>query len=158
MQTLTIPGTLDSLKVIASYVISVATEIGLDKKSTYRLRLAVDEVATNIILHGYQASGVQGNLQIDAAFDENKLEIVIEDTTPPYDPYQTEAQISEQDLSRPLEDRNLGGLGLYLAIHGVDQFSYARLGDRNRTRFVMHHTPAISEESATRTRQNPEHP
>jgi serine/threonine-protein kinase RsbW len=158
MHTLTLPGTLDALQAIASYVISVATEIGLDKKSTYRLRLAVDEVATNIILHGYQASGVQGNLQIDATFDESKLEIAIEDTTPPYDPYRTEAQISEQDLSRPLEDRTLGGLGLYLAINSVDQFSYERLGDRNRTLFVMHRTPAISENSATPTLQNPEHP
>jgi serine/threonine-protein kinase RsbW len=158
MHPLTVPGTLDALQAIANYVITVATEIGLDKKSTYRLRLAVDEVATNIILHGYQASGVQGNLQINAAFDESKLEIVIEDTTPLYDPYQTEAQISAQDPSRPLEDRSLGGLGLYLAIHGVDQFSYERLGNRNRTLFVVHHTLAISEESATRTLQNPEHP
>lgn len=158
MYPLTVPGTLDSLKAIANYVITVATEVGLDKKSIYRLRLAVDEVATNIILHGYQASGIQGNLQVNAAFDESKLEIVIEDTTPLYDPYQTEAQISAQDPSRPLEDRSLGGLGLYLAIHGVDQFSYERLGDQNRTIFVVHCAPATSQESVARTLQNPEHP
>lgn len=158
MQTLTVPGTLDDLQAIANYVITIATEAGLDKKSTYRLRLAVDEVATNIILHGYQASGVQGNLHINSVVDGSKLKITIEDTTPPYDPYQIEAQLSEQDFSRPLEDRSLGGLGLYLAIHGVDQFSYERLGDRNRTIFVVHRAPAIAEDSGTHTIQNPEHP
>jgi serine/threonine-protein kinase RsbW len=38
-----------------------------------------------------------------------------------------------------MEQRPIGGLGVFLAIRGVDQFQYERVGDRNRSIFT---TPA----------------
>ena len=57
MESLTVSGTLDSLKTIAAYVLSAAENAGLEKKPAYKLRLAVDEIATNIIVHGYEEAG-----------------------------------------------------------------------------------------------------
>ncbi len=45
------PGILDSLEPIRGYIKQAAAAANLEKKSTYRLILAVDEIATNIILH-----------------------------------------------------------------------------------------------------------
>jgi len=50
IETLTVPAHLDSLKPIAEYVMKVAKMAGLDKKSMYKLRLAVDELATNMLI------------------------------------------------------------------------------------------------------------
>lgn len=137
MQPLTVVGSLDSLGAIADYVIAAASAVGLDKKSSYRLRLAVDEIATNIILYGYQEAGRQGHLDLHTRIDDNTLSISIEDTGIPYDPYQSK-RVSEEELQRPLEERRVGGLGVYLAMDGVDQFIYERVGDRNRNTFVVH--------------------
>ncbi|HEY9797793.1 MAG TPA: ATP-binding protein, partial [Leptolyngbyaceae cyanobacterium] len=60
MKNLTVAGTLDSLDAIAKYVMAVAAATGLDKKTSYNLRLAVDEIATNIIIHGYEEAGREG--------------------------------------------------------------------------------------------------
>jgi anti-sigma regulatory factor (Ser/Thr protein kinase) len=134
MEPLTVPGTLDSLSAIGQYVLSAAAVAGLDKKPAYRLRLAVDEIATNIISHGYQEANREGVLALHAVIDEATLTIFLEDSGAAYAPDQALEQIS---LDRPLAERPIGGLGVYLAMQGVDKFLYERVGDHNRHTFVM---------------------
>lgn len=136
MNNLSVSGTLDSLKVIADYVVEAAKSAGLDKKSTYRLRLAVDEVATNIITHGYEEANLSGKLDLFANINDSALTLSVEDTGARYDPYEEE-RIEEKELQKPLEERVMGGLGVYLAIQGVDKYFYERVGERNRNIFVV---------------------
>ncbi|MBW4578367.1 MAG: ATP-binding protein [Tildeniella nuda ZEHNDER 1965/U140] len=136
MQSLTVPGTLDSLSAIADFIKTAAATAGLDKKASYRLRLAVDEIATNVIVHGYEEAGLEGVLDLTFDVDEKALTFGIEDTGAAYDPHQH--LLPEEDaLKLPLEQRQVGGLGIYLALQGVDKFIYERDGDRNRNTFVM---------------------
>lgn len=134
MEPLTVAGTLDALGAIAKYVIAAANAAGLDKKTSYRLRLAVDEIASNIVIHGYDEACLSGDIDLQATIDDSTLTIVIEDTAISYDPC---AQETPDNLDKPIELRPHGGLGVYLAIQGVDKFMYEREGDRNRNIFVM---------------------
>lgn len=136
MESLSVSGTLDSLKAIANYVVEVSQSAGLDKKSTYKLRLAVDEIATNIITHGYEEANISGKLDIFADINDSALTLSVEDTGARYDPYQ-ELKLEKEELCKPLEERAMGGLGLYLAIQGVDKYFYERVGERNRNIFVV---------------------
>lgn len=134
IEQLTVPDSLDSLKAIANYIMAVAGAAGLDKKASYKLRLAVDEIATNIIVYGYQEAGRAGVLHLQAEFTEQTLTICMEDTGTPYDSTQTDIPV---DLDKPLEHRQIGGLGVYLAIRGVDKYIYERVGNRNRNIFIV---------------------
>lgn len=136
MKPLTVSGTLNSLDAIAQYVKAAASAAGLDEKASYRLRHAVDEIATNIIFHGYKTPGCEGLLDLQADIDQKTLTISIKDTAVAYDPYETQT-LDEEELHLPLEQRQLGGLGVYLAIQGVDKFIYNRVGDRNQNIFVV---------------------
>lgn len=142
MKRSTVPATLDSLGAVAEFVMEAAASAGLDKRVSYRLRLAVDEIATNIIVHGYAEAGLQGALELCADIADRTLTFLIEDTGVTFDPHQ--ASVPETDL--PLEQRPIGGLGVYLATRSVDEFLYERIGDRNRTIFKMHLSSAPSEE------------
>lgn len=64
MEPLIVSGTLDSLGAIAQYVMAAAAAAGLDKKTSYNLRLAVDEIATNIVTHGYEEAAREGVLAL----------------------------------------------------------------------------------------------
>jgi anti-sigma regulatory factor (Ser/Thr protein kinase) len=139
----TVPATLDSLEAVAEFVMTAAAAAGLDKRVSYRLRLAVDEIATNIIVHGYVEAGLQGALELCADIDDRTLTLSIEDTGVAFDPRQ--AAVPETDL--PLEQRPIGGLGVYLAMRSVDEFLYERVGDRNRTIFKLHLSSGPLEES-----------
>lgn len=136
MQPFTVPGTLDSLSAIASYVKEVAAAAGLDKKAAYNLRLAVDEIATNIILHGYEEAGQQGLIKLQADINEQALTFYIEDTGAAFNPMQ-KLSVEEELIKLPIEQRPIGKLGVYLAIEGVDKFFYERVEDRNRNIFVV---------------------
>ncbi|MBW4561843.1 MAG: ATP-binding protein [Mojavia pulchra JT2-VF2] len=142
MEPLTVSGTLDSLSEIATYVMEAAKAAGLDKKTSYKLRLAVDEIATNIIVHGYEEAGREGLVVCQAILADESLTITLEDTGEQYDPTK---QALPNDMDLPMEQRQIGGLGVYLTIQGVDKFIYERIGERNRNIFVVNRNhPATS--------------
>lgn len=134
LDPLTIPGQPDMLSQLMDYVAFVAAGAGLAEQASYRLSLAVDEIATNIVLHGYQDAGREGDLTIWAEADTEKLTVYLEDSGEPFDP--RDAPVPG-DLDRPLEERQDGGLGIFLALWGVDEFFYERRGGVNRCVFVV---------------------
>jgi serine/threonine-protein kinase RsbW len=134
MEHITLPGTLESLEAVRRYVARYGEVAGLDKRAIYRLRLAVDEVVTNIVTHGYTASSEPGPVEIWAEIAEGALAIFVEDTGTTYDP----GSQAPNDSSQPLAERPAGGLGLFLAMENVDEFRYERIGERNRHTFIMH--------------------
>ena len=136
MITLTVPGTLDSLSTIAEYVKQVANIAELNQKATYKLRLAVDEIATNIIIHGYAEAGLTGDIHLHSNMDNSRLTLTIEDTGIIYNP-QEKAALQQEYFNQTLETREIGGLGVHLVIDSVDEFRYERIGDRNRNIFIM---------------------
>ncbi|HWG84026.1 MAG TPA: SpoIIE family protein phosphatase [Deinococcales bacterium] len=142
-KTLTVQGVLDSLDEIAAFVVTAAEEAGLERKAAYRLRLAVDEIATNIITHGYDEAGLSGQVWVSSYLDDHCLAITIEDEAIPYDPLNASAP---DNLDAPLEERQIGGLGVFLTLRGVDEFRYEHVGGRNRNVFVMNR---MREEEAT---------
>lgn len=134
METLTIPGKLDELSHLMEYVNQAAMEAGLDDRATYRLCLAVDEIATNIICYGYNEAGRRGNLTVWAEVEEARLELHLQDTALTFDPRQAPPP---NDLDQPLEEREAGGLGIYLALWGVDNFTYEPTPLSNHSVFTM---------------------
>ena len=112
---------------------------GLDKKRTYRLELAVDEIATNIVNHGYQEAGLTGDVVARATITAHALEIVLEDTAVPFDP---RLLTRPEQIDLPLAERPIGGLGVFLAIENVDEFRYEYVDGHNRNIFVVNRTAA----------------
>ncbi|MEB3311675.1 MAG: ATP-binding protein [Snowella sp.] len=136
MESLIVDGVLESLKVISDYISVVSNQAQLETKKAYKLRLAVDELTTNIIIYGYQNTRQQGVIKLQSELDETALKVIIEDTAPPFNPKEN-LPPATQVLDKPLEERPIGGLGIYLAIEGVDDFSYERVDDHNRTVLVI---------------------
>jgi anti-sigma regulatory factor (Ser/Thr protein kinase)/CheY-like chemotaxis protein len=134
VEPLTVPGTMDSLKPIRDYVSAVSTQARLDQKAAYRLALAVDEIATNAILHDFQKHGSDGSLTIQAEITPEELTIVLDDNGEAYDPRRAPLP-DETDLAPEL--RRVGGFGVHFTLNNVDQFRYERHTDRNRNIFVM---------------------
>lgn len=138
LDPLTVAGTLDSLEAIGQYVMDAAEAAGLGRRPAYKLRLAVDEIATNTILYGYRDVPGGGDLHLSATVDDQALTLVLEDMGTPFDPMQREMPLDE--LDDLLEDRDPGGLGIFLAVRGVDDFRYEHEGGRNRNTFVVKRT------------------
>ena len=134
MKSLTVPARLDSLEVIANFLTAETATAGLDPQAGYKLRLAADEIATNIIVHGYAGAAQPGTIDIRVDSDERGVTVIVEDSAAPFDPRLVPPP---DDLHLPPTQRRLGGLGIYLAMRSVDRFEYERVGDRNRNVLAM---------------------
>ncbi|WP_241253535.1 anti-sigma regulatory factor [Streptomyces sp. W1SF4] len=123
---LDVPATVGALGEIAAFVLRLAGRAGLGKGATYRIRLAVDELATNIVMHGYRGGG--GRITVRGRAGPDGVRIVIEDTAPAFDPV---AGRLPPAPGIPPERRRVGGLGIHLALTSVDSYAYARRDGRN---------------------------
>ncbi|MFD8634485.1 ATP-binding protein, partial [Streptomyces sp. NPDC059656] len=85
---LEVPATVGALGEIAAFVLRLAGRADLDKGAAYRIRLAVDELATNIVMHGYR--GGDGRITVRGRSGPGEVRIVIEDGAPAFDPFEWE--------------------------------------------------------------------
>jgi serine/threonine-protein kinase RsbW len=139
MKPLTVPGTLASLALVREYVRAAAAAAGLDRKRSYRLELAVDEIATNIVNHGYREAGLSGDVEVRARNTARVLTITLSDTGVPFDPRRL---TRPEQIDLPLAERPIGGLGVFLAMENVDEYRYEYVDGRNRNIFVVKRTVA----------------
>jgi anti-sigma regulatory factor (Ser/Thr protein kinase) len=84
------------------------------------------------------AHGEGGPVLLTVTADEQEVAIEISDRGPPFDPL-TEAP--PPVLEGSIEDRPIGGLGLYFVRTFVDEASYRREDDRNLIRLAMKRAP-----------------
>jgi serine/threonine-protein kinase RsbW len=131
--TLAVPASLGALDQVAEFVRRLADQASLPHEAAYRLRLAADELATNIMVHGYR--GAPGPIRLAGHVDGHGVQLRFEDDAPAFDPRQTALP---PDLDRPLSERRIGGLGVFLALTSVDCFDYERTDGHNVCTLAVH--------------------
>ena len=137
--TYTYNASLDVLEPIRELLTQVGNDVGLSKKKTYNLTLAIDEIVTNVIKHGYLAAGVtNGVFELIIELKEDQIVVCLEDTATPFNPLE-HILPSEEDLSTPLEERSIGGLGVMIARQSVDEFKYEFKNNTNKNIFIVKH-------------------
>ena len=99
---------------------------GLSKQNILKINLCIEECITNIISHGYQ-DNEEHWIEITLTSEDEKFIVCIEDDGIPYNP--TEA--AAPDLESTLEERKVGGLGVHLMKHFIDNISYQRRSNKN---------------------------
>jgi anti-sigma regulatory factor (Ser/Thr protein kinase) len=112
--------------VLSRWVEAFADEVALAPERRVNLQVALEEVATNIIRHGYGEGG-GGLFWVTLRREEDEIEAVVEDEAPAFDPWGR----AEVDVTLPLEERAVGGLGIHLVRSVMDRVGYERRGARN---------------------------
>lgn len=91
-----------------------------------QVTLAVDEVVTNVIEHGYEGTDPRP-IVVRLSLEDGRLTVEVEDEGCPFNPL--EAPLP--DVTLPLEERSIGGLGILLTQRMMDGLEYARVGGKN---------------------------
>ena len=92
-----------------------------------QVRLVLEEVIVNVMTYGSLGRGAP-HLTIDLKQEELQLRIAVADNGIAFDPL----QVAPPKLDTTLEEREIGGLGLFLVFQMMDSVSYQREGDWNR--------------------------
>lgn len=121
-------GELADLDTVHGAISDLARRLALPEDVTTPLRLALDELITNVVEHGFHAHALGERhlvLRLDAIGDT--VQATIEDNGIPFDP----TIAAGLDPGEELDDRPIGGLGLHLVRRSIDSMRYRRDGDRN---------------------------
>jgi anti-sigma regulatory factor (Ser/Thr protein kinase) len=124
----TIKNDLGELETLRQAVHEFSAENKLNQDIVFALDLCIEELISNIIFYGYN-DGKQHPIELNLTLENDFVVLQIKDQGEPFDPTQRPAP----DLDVPLEERQIGGLGLHLVRHYMDSFEYLRDGVFNVT-------------------------
>lgn len=117
---------IEELERLAIFVEEVADVLGLDPETTMNLNLALEEVVSNVILYAYpRAMGEK--ITIMAQKENNSLVFTITDKGKEFDP----TKVEDADVTLSAEDREIGGLGIYIVKNIMNEVTYQRLDGKN---------------------------
>ena len=133
--SITLKASLENLERVNNFVHKWAKEIGLSNHSERELFLAVEEAYVNVVNYSYPKS--VGKVTINCQIDEDRLILKIKDEGVPFNPL----TLSKPNLTPRLEERKIGGLGVFLIRRLVDSVEYERKGKYNLLTLIKKNNP-----------------
>ncbi len=97
-----------------------------DNKLKYKFRLISEEILVNIINYGFEENN--GKIEISCEWiSENIVEVTIKDNGKEFNPLKRE----EPDVTKPIEEKEIGGLGIFMVKKLADKVYYEYKDKKN---------------------------
>ncbi|MDD4943677.1 MAG: ATP-binding protein [Rhodoferax sp.] len=125
--TLQCKATATELAQLLNQVTGLGLRQGWSAQAVAQVQLVVEELVVNIMNYGSQ-SGAETLIELTLVQEGQHLHLTLSDNGAAFDPLQVKAP----DLSTDLDQRPVGGLGIYLVTQLVDELSYQRVGQWNQ--------------------------
>lgn len=110
---------LESLSIFREFIAESCAKYEIPSDTVHDLKLAVDEACTNIIQHGYKGM-IPGSIILSFRIKQDRILVQITDFGHIFEP----VNVPKPNIEAALEDRELGGLGLYLIYQTMDNIDY----------------------------------
>lgn len=111
---------------INEFMEALAEEATLDPALTCSLNLAIEEAVVNVMNYAYPKDHI-GQIKLEAFVNDVRMKFVITDSGEPFDP----TTKAEPDTNAALDDRPIGGLGIFLVRQIMDTVNYERIDGNN---------------------------
>ncbi len=111
---------LANLANIGIFVSERARLSGMSEKQVFQVQMAVDEACTNAMVHAYRGDP-EGEVRVCCYLEGNEFVIEVVDQGQVFDA----TAVPEPDLGKPIEDRDIGGLGLFFMRKLMDSVVFA---------------------------------
>ena len=129
--SLTVKTARDELEQITAAVESLAEQDDWPPDLLFRVSLVLEELGLNIMDYGHDDDAHE--IEIALMSEGNSVTIEIVDGGRPFDPLN---DAPSPDLTSPVEDRRVGGLGVHFVRTLMDQVFYERESGKNRLKMV----------------------
>lgn len=134
MKELNISATVENIATVTAFVDEQLEELDCPMKTQLQVDVAIDELFGNIAHYAYNPEVGAATVRVEVT--ENPLSVVITfiDNGVPYDPLAK----ADPDVTLSAEEREIGGLGIYMVKKSMDDISYEYKNGQNILRIKKH--------------------
>lgn len=125
-KTLVLKNEIAEINKLAVFVEELAEELNLAPDLVFNLNLVLEEAVSNVILYAYPKEE-QKEIVLTAKKTDKNLIFVLTDSGKEFDP----TQAPDADVTLSAEDRQIGGLGIFLIRQIMNRVEYQRIEGKN---------------------------
>ena len=127
MKSITVEAKIENVDKVTEFVNEVLEEKDCPLKVLMQLDVAIDEIFGNIAYYAYGKGSGNATIQIEMEDNPPKITLTFIDQGIPYNPLENK----DPDITLDIEDRELGGLGIFLVKKTMDELSYEYADGQN---------------------------
>ena len=127
MKDITVDATLDNLEVVQNFVSEELESQGCSMKVMMQIEIAVEEIYVNIVHYAYNPEIGKATIRCEVTEDPMQVIIQFLDSGIPFDPLAKE----DADITLSAEERNIGGLGIFMVKQSMDEVNYEYMDGKN---------------------------
>ena len=127
MKKLTVEADRDRLDEVLSFIDETLEENDCSPKAQMQIDIAAEEIFVNIASYAYAGEKGDAIITIDISDDPASAVIVFEDSGAQFDPLAK----PDPDITLPAEERQIGGLGIFMVKKSMDEVTYRYENGRN---------------------------
>lgn len=120
MKELTIDATVENITQITAFVDEQLEELNCPMKAQMQIDVAIDELFGNIARYAYHPDVGTATVRVEVTQDPLTVIITFIDNGVPYDPLAK----GDPDITLSAEEREIGGLGIYMVKKSMDNVAY----------------------------------
>ncbi|MBQ9592080.1 MAG: ATP-binding protein [Paludibacteraceae bacterium] len=124
---LKIKNKVDELSKLPPFVNKVCGDMNLGEEMTMNLNLVLEEAVSNVVLYAYPKGSEDDDIDISATTSDKSIVFVITDRGVAFDPL----QVGQVDTTLPADDRQIGGLGIFIIKNIMNELEYQRVEGKN---------------------------
>ena len=127
MEKITVEAKIENLQQVTDFATEKLEARDCPIKASMQLELVIEEIFVNIASYAYESATGDATFCIDFAEDPNAVSLTFIDNGKPYNPLEK----SDPDITLDADERDIGGLGIFLVKKNVDEIFYERTDDKN---------------------------
>ena len=127
MKEIKVEAKVENLAAVNDFVAEQLDEVGCSMSVSMQLEIAIEELFTNICYYAYDEDGGDAVVRTELESDPTAIVITFIDSGKPYDPLAKE----DPDITLGVEERPIGGLGIFMVKKTMDDMKYEYLDGQN---------------------------
>ena len=120
MKELTVAATVENIETVTNFVNEQLEALDCPMKAQMQIDIAIDELFGNIAYYAYNPDVGEATVRVEVVEDPLAVIITFIDKGIPYDPLAK----ADPDVTLSLEEREIGGLGIFMVKKSMDEITY----------------------------------